>query len=254
MFMKRSHLGRAILDSPNADSRRPVIDGNFESAVQGLYVIGDLAGHPVFKLAMAQGRQVADHIAAKPDAKTAASSDEPNRYDLLVIGRPCSGLNVALGAQQHGLRVVGLEKSQIASTLEDFPEGKWIYAEPESMPSAGDLWLEGASKEGLLARWRQIVSEHHLEVRTDEGVVGLTRNKTGLFEVRTSRATYLATRVILASGQRGNARKLAVPGEERETVHHRLYSPKHYKDEEILVIGGGNHAVEAALAPAEPKP
>src|SRR5260370_13919504 len=254
MFMKRSHLGRAILDSPNADSRRPVIDGNFESAVQGLYVSGDLAGAPVFKLAKATGSQGDEHVAAKRDATAAASSDDPNRYDLLVIGAGASGLNAALGAKKHGLRVVVLEKSQIASTLEDFPEGKWIYAEPESMPSTGDLWLEGASKEDLLARGRQIVSEHHLEVRTDEGVRGRTRSKTGLFEVRTSRATYLATRVILASGQRGNARELALPGEQPGTVHHRLYSPKHYKDEEILVIGGGNHAVEAALAPAEPKP
>src|SRR5260370_40651129 len=119
MFMKRSHLGRAILDSPNADSRRPVIDGNFESAVQGLYVIGDLAGAPVFKLAMAQGSQVADHIAAKPDAKTAASSDEPNRYDLLVIGAGASRPNAALAAQKHGPRAQGLEKRQVARSVAD---------------------------------------------------------------------------------------------------------------------------------------
>jgi len=251
MFGKLKNLLHSILDSPNGDTRRPVIDGNFESNIPGLFVIGDLAGAPVVKLAMAQGSQVAEHIAAKVDAKAAAGSGDPNRYDLLVIGAGASGLNAALGAQEHGLRVIVLEKNRIANTIEDFPEGKWIYAEPESMPPVGKLWLEGASKEDLLTRWRQAVSEHHLEVRTDEGVSGLTRRKDGIFEIRTDRGAYLATRVVLATGQRGNARKLNVPGEDRENVHHRLYSPKHYKDEEILVVGGGNSAVEAALALAE---
>src|SRR6202030_2886602 len=148
---------------PNAATRRPVIDENFESNIAGLFVIGDLAGAPVVKLAMAQGSQVSEHIAAQPDAKAAASSNDPNRYDLLVIGAGASGLNAALGAQEHGLRVMVLEKNRIANTIEDFPEGKWIYAEPESMPPVGRLWLEGASKEDLLTRWRQVLTENHLE-------------------------------------------------------------------------------------------
>jgi NosR/NirI family nitrous oxide reductase transcriptional regulator len=245
MFRNLGTLLQSILDSPNADTRRPLIDGNFESNIPGLFVIGDLAGAPVVKLAMAQGSQVAEYIAARPNASV------PNGYDLVVIGAGAAGLNAALGAQEHGLRVMVLEKNRIANTIEDFPEGKWIYAEPESMPSSGKLWLEGASKEDLLTRWRQMVTENCLEVRTGEGVTGLTRRQDGVFEIRTDRGTYLATRVVLATGQRGNARKLSVPGEDRETVHHRLYSPKHYKDEEILVVGGGNSAVEAALALAE---
>src|ERR1700704_840931 len=215
MLNKVANMLQAILDSPNADTRRPVIDGNFESTIHGLFVIGDLAGAPVVKLAMAQGSQIAEYIAAKSDARIAASSGVPNQYDLLVIGAGASGLNAALGAQEHGLRVIVLEKNRVANTIEDFPEGKWIYAEPESMPPQGKLWLEGASKEDLLARWREGVAENRLEVRTDEGVTGLTR-KGGVFEIRTDRGTYLATRVVLATGQRGNARKLGVPGEDRE--------------------------------------
>ena len=244
MFRNPSRLLQSILDSPNGDTRRPLIDGNFESNIPGLFVIGDLAGVPVVKLAMAQGSQVAEYIAAQRDASV------PDRYDLLVIGAGAAGLNAALGAQELGLRVIVLEKNRIANTIEDFPEGKWIYAEPESMAPVGKLWLEGASKEDLLIRWREAVTKNHLEVRTDEGVTGITR-KGGVFEIRTDRGTYLATRVVLATGQRGNVRKLGVAGEDRETVHHRLYSPKHYKDEEILVVGGGNSAVEAALALAE---
>src|SRR5258708_10809432 len=247
MLSKLRRFIQPILDSPNADTRRPVIDANFESNIPGLYVIGDLGGAPVVKLAMAQGSQVADHIAAKPDARTAAASSDPNRYDLMVVGAGAAGLNAALGAQAHGLRVVVIEKNKIASTIEDFPEGKWIYAEPESVPAAGKLWLEGASKEDLLERWRKTVEQSRLDVRTGEGLVGLKKVK-GLFEVSTDKATYHSTRVVLATGVRGNARELHVPGEDRDTVFHRLYSPKHYRGEDILVVGGGNSGAEAALA------
>src|SRR5207245_5561620 len=113
-------------------------------------------------------------------------------------------------------------------------------------PAKGKLWLEGASKEELLERWRKTVEQTGLDVRTEEGLAGLKKTKDG-FEVSTGKATYHGTRVVLATGVRGNARELHVPGEERDTVFHRLYSPKHYRDEDILVVGGGNSAVEAAL-------
>ncbi len=243
MLINLRRLVQPILDSPNADTRRPVIDGNFESNIPGLYVIGDLGGAPVVKLALAQGARTADHIASKPDA-TGASGD---RFDLVVVGAGAAGLSAALGAQAHGLRVVVIEKNKIANTIEDFPEGKWIYAEPETVPAEGKLWLEGASKEDLLARWRQAVESALLDVRTGEGLAGLKKIK-GEFEVTTTKAIYHSTRVVLATGQRGNARELHVPGEDRDTVFHRLYSPKHYAGEDILVVGGGNSAVEAAVA------
>src|SRR5437870_2488914 len=92
MLSALRRLIQPILDSPNADTRRPVIDANFESNVPGLYVIGDLGGAPVVKFAMAQGAQVAAHIAAKPDARVAASAGDPNRYDLIVVGAGAAGL------------------------------------------------------------------------------------------------------------------------------------------------------------------
>ncbi|HKW99153.1 MAG TPA: NAD(P)-binding domain-containing protein [Bryobacteraceae bacterium] len=226
-------------------TRRPVLGANFESNISGLYVVGDLAGAPVVKLAMEQGSDVAAYIASKPDAK----SGDPNIYDLIVIGAGAAGLNAALGAQDRGLRVLVLEKNKIANTIEDFPEGKWVYAEPDSRPPKGKLWLDGTSKEELLGRWHQIIRENHLEVRVGEGVESL-RKKDGNFEVIAG-STYRARRVVLATGQRGNPRRLGVPGEEQEQVYHRLYSPRHYRDEDILVVGGGNSAVEAALTLAE---
>src|SRR5438046_4090217 len=86
MLINLRRFIQPILDSPNADTRRPVIDSNFESNIAGLYVIGDLGGAPVVKLAMAQGSRTAEHIASKPDARTAATTGNPNRYDLIVVG------------------------------------------------------------------------------------------------------------------------------------------------------------------------
>ncbi len=237
----------AVLDSPNADSRRPMLDANLESNVPGLFVVGDLAGAPVIKLAMEHGDRVARHISALPDAKATVSG----AHDVLVIGAGASGLTAAICMQEMGLRVLVLEKSKIANTIEDFPEGKWIYAEPDSLPASGRLWLEGTTKEDLLDRWRAIVKDRQVEIRVGEGVIALERRADKHFAVKTDVGVHVARRVVLATGQRGNPRWLGVPGEDNEHVYHRLYSPKQYVGERILVVGGGNSAVEAAITLAE---
>ena len=241
------YLFRRVLDSPNMPTRRPVLGANFESSVPGLHVIGDLAGAPVVKLAMEQGNEVAEYIASTHDAR----GIDPDVHDLVVIGAGAAGLNAALVAQERGLRVLVLEKNRIANTIEDFPEGKWIYAEPDERPAKGKLWLDGARKEDLIGRWHQIIRENGLLVRTGEGVEAVRKLKGGEFEIETPVGRYRARRVVLASGIRGTPRRLGVPGEDLEQVYHRLYSPKHYRGEEILVVGGGNSAVETALTLAE---
>ena len=241
--MLNFRLLRRLLESPNMATQRPMLRASFESSVPGLYVIGDLAGAPVVKLAMEQGSDVAEHIACTLESR----SRDPNIYDVVVIGAGAAGLNAALGAQDRGLRVLVLEKNKIANTIEDFPEGKWIYAEPDTRPPKGKLWLDGSRKEDLIARWHEIIHENHLAVHVEEGVEAVRKLKNGTFEIETPRQRYHALRVVLATGQRGNPRRLGVPGEDLEQVYHRLYSPKHYQDEDILVVGGGNSAVEAAL-------
>ncbi len=247
-------LGRAqrwlegIFETANMPTRRPVVNRHKESNVRGLYIIGDLAGAPVIKEAMAQGYDVVEHIAAQPDAR----GEDPEVYDILVIGSGAAGLNAALAAQDKGLRCVVLEKNKVANTVEDFPEGKWIYAEPEDRPPKGKLWLDGATKEDLLARWHEMIRENKLDVRTGDGLQSIDRRKEGHFLVRTEQGRgYKARRVILATGLRGNPRKLGVPGDDQERVYHRLYSPRQYRDEQILVVGGGNSAAEAAITLSE---
>ncbi len=238
---------KQFFESPDAPTPRPVLNRHFESNVKGLYVIGDLAGAPVVKLAMEQGYDVARHIVAQPDARAGT----PEVYDVIVAGAGAAGLNAALTLQEAGLRVLVLEKNRIASTIEDFPEGKWVYAEPDERPPKGKLWLDGARKEDLIARWHQIIRENRLEVRTGEGLTALVPDRPSGFIVRTPAGQYRARRVILATGQRGNPRRLHVPGEDRARVYHRLYSPQESRGEDIIVVGGGNSAAEAALALAD---
>ena len=247
MLAKAKAFIDGIISSPNMVQRRPAVNADRESNIRGLYIIGDLAGAPVIKLAMAQGYEIIEHITSKPDA----ISNDPNMYDVLIVGAGAAGLNAALAAQERGMRLVVLEKQKIANTIEDFPEGKWVYAEPDQILPKGKLWLDGARKEDLVKRWNDIKEENNLDIRTSEGLKALERRKDGSFIARTDKGEYRTRRVILATGQRGNPRKLNVPGEDREQVYHRLYSPKHYKGEDILVIGGGNSAVEAALTLSE---
>lgn len=236
-----------ILNSGTAEAPRPTFDRNFRSNVPDLYVIGDLAGAPVVKLAMEHGYDVIEHIASLPDAH----KDEGGVYDVVIVGAGAAGLNAALEAKERGLSCIVLEKEVVASTIVNFPEGKWVYAEPDDVPPKGKLWLDGASKEELLKRWYAMVRDNAVDVRVGDGVRQVTRDG-GSFRVETDGSeTFRGRRVILAIGQRGNARKLGVPGEDREQVYHRLYAPKHYKDEDVLVVGGGNSAVEAALTLSE---
>ncbi|MCI0693639.1 NAD(P)-binding domain-containing protein [candidate division KSB1 bacterium] len=237
----------AILHSGSSQNERPFLKKHNESNIPGLFIVGDLAGAPVIKYAMAQGFEVIEHIAALPNAIGGSDKDI---YDVVIIGAGAAGLNAALQAKERGMRYVLLEKEQIANTIENFPEGKYVYAEPDSQPPKGKLWLDGATKEDLTRRWNQIIKDNQLDVRTSEGVTGLER-KDGVFRVKTPKATYRSKRVVLATGQRGNPRKLKVKGEDREHVYHRLYSPRKYKNENIIVVGGGNSAVEAALTLSE---
>jgi thioredoxin reductase/polyferredoxin len=238
-----------LLSSGSADNRRPLLGRGFESSVPGLHVIGDLAGAPVIKLAMAQGVEVVEHIASLPETKRREAAGDT--LDVLIVGAGAAGLNAALAAQDHSLSCAVIEKGKIANTIEEFPEGKWVYAEPDSKPPKGKLWLDGAQKEDLVRRWNAIVADNDLDIRTEESLESIDKQPDGSFVARTSKGEYRARRIILATGQRGSPRKLGVPGEDHERVYHRLYSPRGYRDEDILVVGGGNSAVEAALTLAE---
>jgi NosR/NirI family nitrous oxide reductase transcriptional regulator len=248
MLGKLQQWFEGLFETADMPTRRPMVDEHHQSSVPGLFVVGDLTGAPVIKYAMQQGYEVIEHIARQPDARGSV----PDGYDVVIVGAGAAGLNAALAAEDKDLRCLVLEKSKVANTIEDFPEGKWIYAEPEDSPPKGKLWLDGASKEDLLARWHQIIEDNRLDVRTEDGLKSLTRHAKGSFTLKTEKEReYKTRRVLLATGLRGSPRKLKVPGEDQERIYHQLYSPKQYRDEELLVVGGGNTAAEAAITLSE---
>ena len=199
----------SVLTSGSGDLRRPQIGKGNESSVKGLHIIGDLAGAPVIKLAMAQGVEVIDYLTTLPEMKreaksadgsaTAAKTGSSSILDVLVVGAGAAGLNAALAAKDKGLSAVVLEKEKVANTIDDFPEGKWVYAEPDESPPKGKLWLDGAQKEELVARWQQIVHDNGLDVRIEEPLTKLAK-QGGLFVATTPKATYRAKKIVLATG------------------------------------------------------
>jgi thioredoxin reductase/polyferredoxin len=223
---------------------RPVLNDHLESSVPGLFLIGDLAGAPVIKLAMEQGVAVVRHIAAQADARSAL----PDAFDLAIVGAGAAGMSAALEAQSVGLRAVVLEKNRVGSTVADLPEGKWIYTEPDDRPLAGRLALQAATKEDVVAEWQAQARAESLDVREGESVQQIRRKRDGSFEIVTTGTTYSARRVIIAMGRSGNPRRLGVPGEDLPHVNHRLFNPNLFVDRDIVVVGGGNSAVEAAIA------
>jgi len=246
MLSKIQEWAESLFSSANGATRRPVLTKNLESNIKGLFVVGDLAGAPVIKLAMEQGYQVVENMASPLENK----SKNDGIYDLIVVGAGAAGLNAALAAIDKNMSCLVLEKEKIANTIENFPEGKWVYAEPDSVPPKGKLWLDGATKEDLINRWHSIIERNNLTVHTEEGVERVTK-ENNLFTIKTKKSEYRARYIVLATGQRGNARKLGIDGEDSEKIYHRLYSPKKYENENILVVGGGNSAVEAAITLSE---
>ncbi len=213
-----------------------------ETSVDGVFVVGDLAGAPVIRLAIEQGAAVATHLETRGRVAAAV-------WDVVVVGAGAAGLEVALRLKRAGWRVVVVEKGQIATTFRDFPEGKWIYDEPQGRGGESVLEFVAGPKEELVERWQRQVREAGLVVGCGAEVTGLRAG--AVKTVVTSRGEYQAGYVVVASGMRGNPRRLGVPGEDQAKVMHRLYNPRAYRGKKILVVGGGNTAAEAAIALAE---
>ncbi len=169
---------------------------------------------------------------------------------MLIAGAGPAGLSASLAAHQCGLHYVTLEQGEVAATIRNYPRHKFLMAEPIEMPLYGSLYIGDGTKESLLSVWETILVNTGVRVRTGEGVRGIRRQQD-VFAVETAKGTYTARNVVLALGKRGTPRKLDVPGEELDKVAYRLIEAETYSDNDILIVGGGDSAVEAALAVAK---
>jgi len=233
----------------------PRLNERRESNVPGLFIVGDLADAPIIKVALNQGYEVATDIAKR--LGTLNSGDDV--LDVVVVGAGPAGIGAALALKELGASYVVLEREKPFNTIQNFPKAKLIFSEPREIESKGNFWFEDAQKEELVDRWEQALDDQMLDIRQPEGVVDIQRSG-GLFTI-TTRSTdedgteatrsYTARRVILAIGRRGAVRRLGIPGEELDKVAYNLRDPAEHAGRRVLVVGGGDSAVEAAVSCAE---
>ncbi len=224
----------------------PEVDEHFRTNVPGLYVVGDLTGVPLLKLSADSGVRAVRHLCADPGFKPGGGAS--GARDLVIIGAGVAGYAAALEAHAQGLNYVLLEAHGPFATLHNFPKGKPIYTYPSEMKPAGALQFEAKVKEALVAE----VEAQTREITVTSARAERVRRIGALLEVELAGAESIrAQRVIVAIGRSGNHRKLGVPGEERDKVSNRLHDPADFAAREVLVVGGGDSALETAIAIAE---
>jgi len=232
--------------------RLPVVKPDGSTAVPGLYVVGDITGIPLLKFSSDTGARAVKTIIADPGFQKrgqSAEQDGKKALDLVVIGAGVSGVAAAIEARKQGLSFQLLEASEAFSTIVNFPKGKPIFTYPTDMTPAGELQFgeETAIKEGLVDVLEGYLNQY--DVRPVQARAERINRKSGLLEVVIPDGdNLLAHRVVVGIGRSGNFRKLGVPGEELDKVSNRLHDPKDYCDKKILIVGGGDTAMETAIA------
>jgi len=171
--------------------------------------------------------------------------------DAVVVGAGPAGLSATLRARELNLNTVTIDQDVVGGTVAHFPRGKLVMTAPANLPLVGQVRFSEISKEALIDFWHQVITEHNIAVRGQESLQNITRREDGVLEIETSSARYLSRAVLLAIGRRGTPRKLGVPGEERSKVTYRMTDPAQYAGEKVLVVGGGDSALEAACEIAE---
>jgi thioredoxin reductase (NADPH) len=222
----------------------PVLNPSFETNVPGVYIAGELGGMGLIRNALTQGRQAIESIAKQ--GKKAPGK----RLDVLVVGAGPAGMAAALTAKSLNLTYRVIEQESLGGSVFKYPRGKLVMTAPVELPLVGTFHFRQTSKEHLLKVWTEMMEKEQLRIQCGERVEAVEKEEDG-FVVRTSKAAYRASSVLLAIGRRGTPRKLAVPGEELPKVVYRLIDPDQYIGQEVLVVGGGDSALEAAASIAE---
>lgn len=222
----------------------PNISADFETNVPGIYIAGELGGMGLVRKATEQGRQAMEAIRKRRPR-------DRGDLDVLIVGCGPAGLSAGLTAIQHKLRYRIIEQEDsLGGAVYHYPRNKITMTAPVNLALVGKVKFGEVSKEKLLEFWNSVVERTDLKIAYRERLTGIERRGDG-FVVQTSKGTYSTSSVLLAMGRRGTPRKLDVPGEESSKVVYRLVDPEQYKGQKVLVVGGGDSALEAAIAVSE---
>jgi thioredoxin reductase/ferredoxin len=234
-----------VMASPSVSADLPHLTTEYESNVPNLFIVGELGGLALIKNAVNQGRDCIDTIASRLHGDRAGQGGDV--HDVCIVGAGPGGISASLRAIERKLRYVTLEQEELGGTVAKYPRRKLVMTSPIEFPLHGKLRKLEVSKEELLKFWHGAVDQAGLRVNAGERVLDVQRDVGGTFTITTGRALYRARAVILALGRRGTPRKLGIPGEDLPKVMYSLLDAEAYRDSRILIVGGGDSAVEAAM-------
>ena len=224
----------------------PIVKPDFQTNVPGLFIAGELGGMGLIRNAIEQGRQAMESI----KALCAGGGRAGDMLDVVIVGAGPAGFSASLGALSHKLKFVTLEQDSFGGTVGHFPRGKLVMTAPAMLPLIGRMQFREVSKETLMAFWHDALKKTGLKIRYGERVESVAQQGAG-FIVKSSANSYQTRCVLLTIGRRGTPRKLEVPGEEQSKVVYRLIDPEQYRGQHVVVVGGGDSALEAAASIAE---
>ena len=226
----------------------PVIKPNFETDVPGIFIAGELGGMGLIRNAVEQGRQAMESIGKL------LKEGHNNQHDLVIIGAGPAGLTSTLASKEANLNSVTVEQEELGGTVAHFPRRKLVMTQPAILPIVGKMKFTEVQKEDLIDYWRDVEQRTGIAINYSERVDSIEPAPGGVGHiVTTNRSSYDTRAVLLAIGRRGSPRQLGVPGEELPKVAYRLIDPEQYQNQKVLVVGGGDSALEAATSiAAEP--
>lgn len=224
----------------------PAVNADFSTNVSGVFIAGELGGMGLIRNAIEQGRQAIASICGY----LGNTSSAQQMLDVLIVGAGPAGIAATLGAMESGLKHRTIEQHAFGGTPASFPRGKIVMTSPATLPIVGRVKFRETTKEKLVGFWEKVRQETGLAVSYGERLEGIDKLEEGL-QVTTSAGTYLARSVLLAIGRRGTPRKLGVPGEELAKVSYSLLDPAEHAGRHVLVVGGGDSALEAAASIAQ---
>jgi len=224
----------------------PHISQEFETTITGLFIAGELGGMGLIKNAVDQGKQAMGCLSSK------LVKSKESKYDVIVIGAGPAGISATLEAARRGLRFLTLEQESLGGTVFNFPRAKIVMTSPMDLPLYGKVKLKETSKSELLEIWQDVLQKNQIRINEQEKVESIQKIEN-YFLIKTDKDHYSSNSVLLAIGRRGSPRKLGVPGEEKEKVSYRLLEPELIHNQDILVVGGGDSAIESALLLADEK-
>ncbi len=220
----------------------PHVSEDYETNIEGMYIAGELGGMGLIKNSVDQGQQAIQSIAKNK------KPSKDNVFDVVIIGAGPAGISATLAAKEHGLSSITLEQDSLGGTVYTFPRSKIVMTAPMNLPLYGKAKLYNTSKDELLQLWKKIISEHDLEIIENTKVDSIVPVEDETFKITTNTGQeYLCNQVLLSIGRRGTPRKLGVPGEDTQKVAYRLLEPEQISNKKIIVVGGGDSAIESAL-------